>query len=113
MIQYLFEVGGSELDGTYPITTDIITDSIGIAHSKTWQIQAGLFSSDGRVEITLQQSSDNVMWDDMRNSTEVTILEDDSITFEDSFFSGRYLRIKVEPKTLSNGLIKIILTEKV
>lgn len=112
LIQYYFEVGGVNLDGTFNFTAPIQTDVLEMNHSGNFQIQIGLFNSDGEVEVTLQQSSDNIMWDDMRNASAKTILQDNSITFEDSFFTGRYIRIKVAPTTLTTGDIKIILTEK-
>lgn len=112
LIQYYFEVGGTELDGTFNFTAPIQTDVLEMNHSGKFQIQVGLFNSDGEVEVTLQQSSDTIMWDDMRNASSVTIAQNGSVTFEDDFFTGRYIRIQVTPTSLTNGDIKIILTEK-
>lgn len=113
IVQYLFEVNNTELNGSYVINTQLITDSVEVQHSRVWNIQIGLFNSNGRCDVTLQQSSDNVMWDDMNNATTVRLNQNDSLTFEDSYITGRYIRIIITPTTLTNGNIKAILTEKI
>ena len=112
LIQYYFEVGGNELDGSFVINTDITTDFLEMVHGGNFQIQIGLFNSDGRANVTIQQSSDTIMWDDMRNASSVRLRRDDSLTFEDFYFTGRYIRVIVEPVSLNSGEIKMILTEK-
>ncbi len=112
LIQYYFEVGSVNLDGTFNFTAPIQTDVLEMNHGGNFQIQIGLFNSDGRVNVTIQQSSDAIMWDDMRNATSVRLRRDDSLTFEDFYFTGRYIRVIVEPVSLNSGEIKMILTEK-
>lgn len=48
IVQYLFEVNNTELNGSYVINTQLITDSVEVQHSRVWNIQIGLFNSNGR-----------------------------------------------------------------
>ena len=112
VVQYYFEEGGVNIDGTFSITANVQTDSVEVDHSKTFQIQLCLFDSDGDCTVTIQQSSDNQMWDDLMNASGIIIPQNDSVTFEDHYFSGRYLRLKVDLGTLTVGKLKTILTEK-
>lgn len=96
----------------YDASMGFITDSNEFFHNGMFQIQIGLFNSDGNGLITLQQSADGTMWDNLRNSLDIEIASNNSKTFEDTFFTGRYVRILWSPTTLTTGDIKIIVTKK-
>ena len=60
--------------------------------------------------ITLQQSADGSFWDDLPNATAVPVPLNDSVTLEDDFLSGRYIRAIYAETTAGN--LSLILTQK-
>jgi hypothetical protein len=106
--QFYLEVGGQNIDGTYPIG-NFTTDSIEICHSKFWQLQFSLVGNNADSTVTVQQSADGTAWDDLANTTNIPISS--SVTVESNYFSGRYMRV-VHNSTSTGGNIKIILTQK-
>ena len=112
IVQYVFEIQGVELNN-FPLSNiQLTTDTIKFTHSRTWNLQISTIGANGRVELTLQQSPDSLYWDDLANATEVRLEANQSISFEDTYFSGLYFRIIIRPTTLSSGNIKAILTQK-
>ena len=96
--QFYLKVSDVDVDGTFPATAPFTTDSFEINHDSIWQVQIGLTGTDADAVVTLEQSADGVP-------------SNDSVTFEDSFFSGRYFRL-VYGGGPTTGTISIILTEK-
>ncbi len=106
---YFLEDGtGNPIDGTYAAGS-FVSQSLEINHESVWQIQAGA-SNGASGTITIQQSADSIFWDDLPNATGVSVPLDDSVTFEDSYFSGRYVRVIYTEVTAGN--LSLILTEK-
>jgi len=106
---FLDDATGEEIDGTFAAGS-FITEEIETNHDGNFQIQIGA-SAGASGEITLQQSADLIFWDDLPNSTDVIVPVDDSVTFEDFFLTGRYLRAVYTETTAGN--IKMILTQKI
>jgi len=104
---FLDETTGDPIDGTFA-AGNFTTEPIEVNHGGVWQVQAGSNGAEG--SITLQQSADNEFWDDLPNSTGITLPLDDSVTFEDEFISGRFLRVVYSETTA--GDVSLILTEK-
>ena len=105
---FLDQATGSPINGAFAAGS-FTSEQIEINHDSVWQIQAG--SSNGAEgQITLQQSADGVFWDNLQNAETIEVPLDDSVTFEDSFFSGRYIRVIYLEVTVGN--LSLILTEK-
>jgi hypothetical protein len=109
--QWYLEVGQVNVDGTFAATAPFTTDSFEINHDSVWQVQLGLAGTDVDGIVTLEQSADGTFWDSLPNAVAVAIPSNDSVTFEDHFFSGRYFRV-VYGGGPTTGTISIILTEK-
>ena len=109
--QWYLEVGQVNVDGTFAANAPFTTDSFEINHDSVWQVQLGLNGTDADGIVTLEQSADGTFWDSLPNAVAVVIPSNDSVTFEDSFFSGRYFRV-VYGGGPTTGTISIILTEK-
>ena len=109
--QFYQQVAGVDVDGTFPATAPFTTDSFEINHDSIWQVQIGLTGTDVDAVVTLEQSADGIFWDSLQNAVAVDVPSNDSVTFEDSFFSGRYFRL-VYGGGPTTGIISIILTEK-
>lgn len=105
---FLDDVTKDPINGTFAAGS-FTSEQIEINHGSVWQIQAGA-SNGASGNITLQQSADGIFWDDLPNATVAPVPLNDSVTFEDSFFSGRYVRIVYTETTAGN--LSIILTEK-
>ena len=106
---FLDDATGDPIDGTFAAGS-FITEEIETNHDGNFQIQIGA-SAGASGEITLQQSADLIFWDDLPNSTAVLVPVDDSVTFEDFFLTGRYLRAVYTETTAGN--ISMILTQKI
>ena len=105
---FLDQATGNPIDGSFsagPFTSE----EIEFNHEGVWQIQAGA-SSGASGTITLQQSADGSFWDDLPNATAVPVPLNDSVTFEDDFLSGRYIRAIYAETTAGN--LSLILTQK-
>jgi len=109
--QWYLEVGQVNVDGTFSATAPFTTDSFEINHDSVWQVQIGLSGTDADAVVTLEQSADGTFWDSLQNAVAVDVPSNDSVTFEDHFFSGRYFRV-VYGAGPTTGTISIILTEK-
>ena len=109
--QWYLEVLTVSVDGTFSATTPFTTDAIEINHDTVWQVQIGLSGTDADGVVTLEQSADGTFWDSLPNAVAVVVPSNDSVTFEDHFFSGRYFRV-VYGGGPTTGTISIILTEK-
>ncbi len=105
---FLDQATGNPINGTFPAGS-FTSEEIEVNHDSVWQIQAGA-SNGASGSITLQQSADGIFWDDLINATAVPVPLNDSVTFEDSFFSGRYIRVIYSETT--PGDLSLILTEK-
>ena len=106
---FLDDATGDPIDGTFAagsFTTEVIETN----HDGNFQIQVGA-SNGARGRITLQQSADLIFWDDLPNASSVLVPTNDSVTFEDFFLTGRYLRA-VYSET-SSGNLSMILTQKI
>ena len=106
---FLDDSTGNPIDGTFSAGS-FITEEVETNHDGNFQVQIGA-SSGASGEITLQQSADLIFWDDLPNSTSVLVPVDDSVTFEDFFLTGRYLRAVYTETTAGN--ISMILTQKI
>ena len=111
MVQSYPTVSGTILYN-YDASVGFISDTEEFNFKGVFQIQVGLSNSNGSGFITVQQSSDGLMWDNFRISTDYELFQNSSVTFEDTFFSGRYFRILWSPQTLTSGTIKAIVTKK-
>lgn len=109
--QWYLEVLTVNVDGTFSATAPFTTDAFEINHDKVWQVQIGLSGTDADGVVTLEQSADGTFWDSLPNAVAVVVPSNDSVTFEDHFFSGRYFRV-VYGGGPTTGTISIILTEK-
>ena len=109
--QFYLEVSDVNVDGTYSAVGSFTTDSFEINHGTIWQVQIGLTGTDAVAVVTLEQSADNVFWDSLPNAVAINVPSNDSVTFEDAFFSGRYFRL-VYGGGPTSGTISVILTEK-
>lgn len=109
--QFYLKVLEVEIDGAFSATAPFTTDAIEINHDSIWQVQIGLAGTDADAVVTLEQSADGNFWDSLQNGVAVDVPSNDSVTFEDSYFSGRYLRL-VYGGGPTTGTISIILTEK-
>jgi hypothetical protein len=107
---YFLESGtGNPVNGGGFAAGSFTTEEIEMTHGGTFQVQAAA-SGGASGTITLQQSADNVAWDDLPNSTNIPVPLDDSVTFESDYFSGRYIRVVYVEVTAGN--LSLILTNK-
>jgi len=105
---FLDQATGDPIDGTFA-AGNFTTEEIEVTHGGTFQVQIGA-SNGASGTVTLQQSADNVFWDDLADSTDVVVPLNDSHTFERHYFSGRYIRAVYTETTAGN--ISLILTNK-
>ena len=111
LVQYLFEVGGVDFIN-FSAINDITTDSKEMNHSKTYQIQVSLLGTDGDGTIFIEQSADDTNFDDMNmTKKDFGVLSNNSFTFENTYFSGRYIRVRYVSGS-NTGSVKILLTTK-
>ena len=106
---FLDDATGNAIDGTFAAGS-FTTEEIETNHEGNFQVQIGA-SAGASGEVTLQQSADLIFWDDLPNATDVQVPVDDSVTFEDFFLTGRYLRAVYTETT--SGNISMILTQKI
>jgi len=114
--QFFLQVGPDNVenyDATAPFTTDGISKegNASVSKSGPYQIQAILTGSDGPAKFTVQQSSNGVNWDTVIDGADIVIPSNDSHTFEDTVFTGAYLRVLYDNDANTSGTVTFILTQ--
>jgi hypothetical protein len=63
---------------------------------------------DGNPQLYLEESLDNVVWTCIPNyedSTQFFLLDEDEIGLRDSYFMGKFIRLRIEPNGTTTGTI--------
>ena len=107
--QYFLNIANAPINNI-PANVSFTSDVAEISTAKVWQIQSFLIGSDSSAKITIQQSSNGVNWDDLPNATDIVVPQNDSVTIQGSYFSGRYMRVIYNHETISIGSFSTILT---
>lgn len=87
------QLNGVDIDN---LTLENLTsDAFEMCYNHAWALQIALSGDDGVTTVTLEGSNNSSNWDILPNSENITINNNDSVSFFGAFFSFRYLRIVV------------------
>ena len=78
-------------------------------------IQVKKTGTDGDVQLYLEESLDFVVWTPIPNyqdTTQFFLIDEDEVGLRDSYFMGKYLRVRLEPNGTTTGTVDVKLGTK-
>lgn len=105
MSTFNFKVSGTAVNG-YTAVGNFTSDSIEMVGSHDWSVSISESGTDGTPTYTIQCSNDNSKWYDYTGASAIALAD----SFEDHYFSYRYIRLSWTATGVTVGTISAYIT---